>query len=268
MSHAGTALHQEPEQLQKNILSTYVSLRIGIGVVGIALPLVVSILGYLYAQICLQRSISAYYYQVGPTGLGMRNWFVGSLFVVRTGLFLYKGFRRLENWLLNIGGVSAVLVALVPMVWKDCDPIKCGVAAETCNGPTWSAHGIFSYAVFLCMAAVCFFCADNTLHLIKDARVNNADQLMKRYKWIYRVIAVLMLASIAAAYLLNTLAGSASTTFWVEAAGVWSFGAYWLVKSHELKKTAAESKAACGQLTWVNGKLRERAALNREPEPA
>jgi uncharacterized membrane protein YbaN (DUF454 family) len=264
MSHAGAVLHKEPEQLQKNILSTYLALRLGIAVVGIALPVVVSIVGYLYAQLCLQRSISAYYHAVGPTGHSMRDWFVGSLFVVGTFLYLYKGFSRLENWLLNIGGLSAVLVALVPMQWKACDPVVCGVAATSCKGPFLSAHGIFSYAVFVCMAAVCFFCAGDTLQLLKDAGTKNADQLIRRYKVTYKIIAGLMLASIAAAYLLNTWVGSPSTVFWVETAGVWSFGVYWLVKSHELKKTAAEAKAACGVLTRHEGKLRDSAVLNRE----
>jgi len=268
MSHAGTALHQEPEQLQKNILSTYLTLRIGIAVIGIALPLVVSIVGYLYAQLCLQNSISAYYRAVGPTGHSMRDWFVGSLFVVGMFLYLYKGFSRLENWLLNIGGVLAVLVALAPMPWQSCDLAVCGVAPTPCKGPLLSAHGVFSVGFFLCIVAVCLFCAGDTLPLIKDAGFKNADQLIRRYKATYRIIAVVMLASIAAAYLLNTLAGSASTVFWIETAGVWSFGAYWLVKSHELKKTAAEAKAARGELTRHNGKLRYSAVLSRELGPA
>jgi hypothetical protein len=268
MSLAGTALHQEPEQLQKNVLSTYLNLRIGIAVVGIALPLVVSIVGRLYAQLCLQHSISAYYQAVGPTGHSMRDWFVGSLFVMGVFLYLYKGFGPVENFLLNLGGVSAVLVALVPLPWKSCDLAVCGAAAGPCKGPLLSAHGIFSYGVFLCMAAVCLFCAGDTLPLIKDAGFRNADQLIRRYKATYRVIAVLMLASIAAAYLLNTLANNPSTVFWVETAGVWSFAAYWLVKSDELKKTAAESKATCGKLVRHNGKIRDRDVLNRELRPA
>jgi hypothetical protein len=104
--------------------------------------------------------------------------------------------------------------------------------------------------------------------LIRDAGFKNADQLIRRYKATYRVIGVLMLSSIAAAYLLNTLANNPSTVFWVETAGVWSFGAYWLVKSHEMKKTAAEDKAAMGRLTRHNGLLRDRVALSQELGPA
>jgi len=265
MSHTATALQTEPVRFQKNILSTYLTLRTGIAVVGVALPRVVSVAGYLYAHLCLQHSISAYYQAVGPTGHSMRDWFVGSLFVVGMFLYLYKGFSRLEDYLLNIGGVSAVLVALVPMYWQSCNLATCGVAATPCKGPAVTAHGIFSYGVFLCMAAVCLFCAHDTLPLIKDAGFENADKLIQRYKWTYRVIAVLMLTSIAAAYLLNTLANNPSTVFWVEAAGVWSFGAYWLVKSNELKKTAAEEKAAKGRLTRHDGKLRDIDVLNQKP---
>src|ERR1700733_14650519 len=109
-------LDKEPDQLRQNIMATYFSLRIGIAAVGIALPLVVGIVGYFYAHVCLQRSISAYYHAVGPTGHSMRNWFIGSLFVIGVFLYLYKGFSMLENILLNVGGLLAVLIALVPMV--------------------------------------------------------------------------------------------------------------------------------------------------------
>jgi len=264
MSHSGVAFRKEPEQLQEHVLATYFNLRIGIAVVGIALPLVLWIIGYLYAQLCLQHSISAYYHAVGPTGHTMRDWFVGSLFMVGISLLLYKGFSTLENTLLNVGGVLAVLVALVPMRWQACDLAVCGAAPSSCKGSGWSPHGIFAVGFFLCIAAVSFFCADDTLPLIKDAHLPNAEQLIARYKGTYRMLAVLMVATIAVAYFLNVTGKSPSTVFWVEVAGIWSFAAYWLVKSHELSKTAAESRAVQGGLTRHHGHVRDRAVLQQE----
>lgn len=268
MSHPGTALQQEPERLQKNILSTYLTLRIGIAVVGIALPLILWIAGNWYAHLPLQSQISAYYHAVGTNGHSLRDWFVGSLFAIGMFLFLYKGFSPLEDRLLNAGGALAVLVALVPMCWPACDVRNCSPASVFCNTWGWSPHFPFAVGFFVCIAAVCLFCAHDTLPLIKDAGLENADQLIQRYKVTYRVIAVLMLTSIPAAYLVNRFLNSPTTVFWVEVAGVWSFGAYWLVKSNELKRTAAEAKAASGSLTRHNGALRESAVLNRELERA
>jgi hypothetical protein len=257
-------LDKEPAQLRQHVLATYFGLRTGIAVVGIALPLVLWIVGYFYAHLCLQRSISAYYHAVGPTYHSMRNWFVGSLFVVGTFLYLYKGFSKLENILLNIGGVLAVLVALVPMRWQPCDLVVCGITPGLCKGPGWSPHGISAVGFFLCIVLVIFCCSNDTLPLIKDVGFPKADELIARYKRIYRTIAVLMVASIAAAYILNVVGSSHSTVFWVEVAGIWSFAAYWLVKSHEMSKTEAEARAMCGELTRRDGKVRRMAALEQE----
>jgi hypothetical protein len=37
--------------------------------------------------------------------------------------------------------------------------------------------------------------------------------------------------------------------FWIEAAGIWAFAAYWLTKSRELKESEVEIKAVTGTLT-------------------
>ena len=48
----------------------------------------------------------------------MRIWSVGILFVVAAFLYLYKGFTPFENYALNVAGVCALGVALVPMPWN------------------------------------------------------------------------------------------------------------------------------------------------------
>lgn len=264
MPHSTIVFDKEPEQLRQHVLATYFSLRIGIAVVGIALPLVVWIVGYVYAHLCLQGSISAYYYAVGPTGHSMRDWFVGSLFVVGMFLYLYKGFSALENTLLNVGGVLAVLAALVPMHWLPCDFMACASAPINCERTGWSPHGVFAVGFFLCIALVSFFCAGDTLPLIEDAGLPNADELIIRYKNTYRAIAVLMVASIIVTYVLNVSGNSTSTKFWVELVGIWSFAAYWLVKSHEMSQTEAESKAMRGELTRHQGRVRFSTVLEKE----
>jgi hypothetical protein len=251
---------EEPKKLRQQIMATYLGLRMGIAVVGIALPLVLWIGGHLYAHLCLQHSISAYYHAVGQMCRSMRNWFVGSLFVIGIFLYLYKGFSMLENILLNVAGVLAVLIALVPMIWQPCDLVICGIAPSTCKAPNWTPHGIFAVSFFLCIVLVIFFCSNDTLPLIKDAGLPKADEIIARYKKIYRTIAVLMVVLIAATYILNVIGTSPSKVFWVETAGIWSFAAYWLVKSHEISKTEAEARAICGELTRHNGKVRMRSA--------
>src|SRR3954463_16597110 len=100
------------DELQKHILSTYFSLRLGIAIVGFSFPVVLWIVGALWANFPLLDSMSEYYRLLGNHGHSMRDLFVGPLFVIGACLYLYKGYSPLENVLLNLGGVSCIGIAL------------------------------------------------------------------------------------------------------------------------------------------------------------
>ena len=57
---------------------------------------------------CVQTSISAYYYTP------VRGYFVGALLSIGTCLFCLKGNTRRDDLLLNLAGICAAVVALVP----------------------------------------------------------------------------------------------------------------------------------------------------------
>jgi hypothetical protein len=60
------------------------------------------------AEPCAQRSISAYYYTpVAPI-------FIGCMFLVGLALIVYKGHYAHEDFLLNVAGMLAPVVAVVP----------------------------------------------------------------------------------------------------------------------------------------------------------
>src|SRR5262245_26327112 len=101
-----------PDQLRKNIFSTYFTLRLGIVVLAGALPIILGVGGRLWGGVdTLATSMSAYYGEHGGT---MRNWLLGILWTVGAFLYLYKGFSTRENILLNIAGGCAVVLAMVP----------------------------------------------------------------------------------------------------------------------------------------------------------
>jgi len=214
-----------PEKLEKNILSTYFSLRMGIVVEALLLPLIVSIGLAWLGRDDLQNSISAYY---GAGDGAMRNWFVAILCSVGAFLYLYKGFSDRENILLNCAGISAVIVAMRPC---DC-----------WNGGTNVIHNVSAVAFFVFMASVCWFCANETVTLLPAK-----DQGM--YRRTYKTIGSLLLLSPATALVFSFVLQSLEQyKFFVEAFGVWTFGAYWIVKSRELSITCAEQDAAHGRL--------------------
>lgn len=221
-----------PSQLQRHVQSTYFTLRIGIAGVSLIFPVLLYVLGRS-AGIPLQDSMSAYY--AGGTEW-TRNVFVGVLFTIGTFLYLYKGFTPAENIALNLAGVLAPVVALFPC--------RCGDESAS-----WSPHGAAAVGFFAAIAFVCVRCAPDTLGLIRDADTR------ARYRLTYRILAVIMLGAPAVVFVLalphwvlsagiarmQGLALAYGARFVMECLGIWTFAAYWLVKSLELRRTDAES---------------------------
>jgi hypothetical protein len=234
----------EPKSLQEHVLGTYLNLRYGIAAFGFALPIILAVVGRILG-IPLQGSISAYYYAtatdpcsatptVWPAGT-LRTEFVGILIAVGAFLYLYKGFSRSENFALNLAGIFAVGVALVPTTWPPCgqpEPI--------------TVHGALAVLFFLSIAYVCLFRARDTLSLVDDPARRE-----KYGRW-YKTLGMLMVISPLAATIVTDLFpdsdGRSHRVFFIEAFGVWTFATYWLVKSLELRETSAEQRAITGAL--------------------
>lgn len=214
----------DADDLQKHISGTYFSLRLGIGVLAVALPLALWLGGRFVDHEALRCSMSAYYYSPA-----MRDKFVGLLFAIGLFLYLYKGFSRQENWALNVAGALAIGIALVP-TGADCEGAK---------GTT--LHDIFAILFFVAIGYVAVFRAADTLSLIRDTRKAG------RLRALYRGLGILMVASpLVAVVLAQSLQPGSpkrSLVFFVETVAVLTFAAYWLVKSRELSATDAEKLA-------------------------
>jgi hypothetical membrane protein len=244
----------KPLELSKHITATYQTLRVVLVVIALLFPWVLWIGGHLSNErIQLQPSMSDYYHanevsrrefaerqaaiQEGlqrqdvqlDSGRGvLRNWFVGVLFVISALLFVYKGYRPAEDVALNLAGIFAVLIAVFPNAW---------------DGPGLPFHGIFAVSFFLCIAYVCIFCASATLSLIED------EDKRKRYRRLYKFLGWAMVATpVIAAILSEFVQRRTSYIFFAEAAGVYAFAAYWLVKTREISETNADRRAASGEL--------------------
>jgi hypothetical protein len=243
--------------IQKHMIATFISLRIGIGVIGIIFPFLLWGGGKM-AGFHLADSMSAYYHANNdcidpkqtekaascaglpdpPRGTGpMRNWFVGILFIIGAVMYLIKGFSWQEDWLLNVAGVAAILVALFPMSWTSA------------KGRLLAMHGGSAMVFFCCIFLVCWHYSGTTLKHFPGAR-NDPERVkvIARYRFFYRLLAVVMLLSPAAAWVLNTIGKQNSYIFYVETVGICSFGFYWLLKTFELKRSGVEYKALEGTI--------------------
>jgi hypothetical protein len=222
------------EDLRKNILSTYFTLRMGIVVLSAALPVGLYAYSLSVDHGLLETSMSAFY---GAHGEAMRNWFVGVLCAVGAFLILYQGFSPLEDSLLNSAGGFAVLTAITPC--------NCWIGA---HGDPSKLHKVFAIAFFVSMASVVWFCAEDTITLLPT----KADQA--KFRRTYRGIALGLVASPVAALIVSyVLLNFVSRTFYIEWFGVWVFAFYWLTKSAEFKITSAEKRALRGELQNVKG---------------
>ena len=242
----------EPIDLSEHMLATYQTLRVVLVIIALAFPWVLWIGGrFVFDHIPLQSSMSAYYHasstsiakrdavqrkEAAPdpldSGRGvMRNWFVGVLFVISGLLAVYKGFRPAEDLALNLAALFAVLVALFPSAWEG-------------DGTPW--HGIFAVSFFLCISYVCIFTASATLPLVEE------EDRRKRLRRVYKTLGCAMVvAPVSAAILTYT---TDRFKFFAEAAGVYAFGIYWLVKTVEIRQTDADRRAASGELQLAPGK--------------
>jgi hypothetical protein len=218
-----------PKDLTQNFAATYKMLRVGVAVIAFAFPVLLWIGGYMCAGLGLEGSMSAYYH----AGNGaMRNVFVGILFAIGMALFVYQGFTKLEDIALDLAAILACGIALCPMA--------------AVNAPTTIVsrlHGICAISFFVCIGYVCIFRASDTLSLIKDAQKRRA------YALTYKLLGFLMVAFPVAAFVfLSLLQWNKSVIFFVEAAGVYAFAFYWVIKSWEMSETSADRRAARGEL--------------------
>ena len=252
-----------PRPISEQIQGTYFRLRFTVAIIGLLFPVILYFGGRMN-RFGLRGSMSAYYWATAnaPCPCGedpehsgkckkieknskeetsclalpavteagsMRSYFVGFLFAVGAILFANKGYSRWEDIFLNIAGVSAWLIALFPMPWT-------GKLA-----PLYWVHGTAAIIFFLAIASVAAFCSQATVRLINDPTQR------KLYMGAYRFLAVLMIASPIAAYILNAhILRKDNAIYWVEFCGIWAFAAYWIVKGIEMSGPDTEKKVAAG----------------------
>jgi len=205
-------------ELLASMTDTYFWLRWATGVIAVAFPIVLWIGGKIVHGLDLQRSMSAYYFT------DMRDWFVGILFAIGAALYFYEGLTSLENHFMTAAALFAAGTAINPMGWF----------------PTWwpsflvklgfTPHGISAISFFVMIIFSCWFCHSDILKL--KLVPQGAAALRRKYLF----LSALLLIAPAAAVVLNIRDGKPgeSTVFYVEAFSIWSFAAYWFIKTGEL----------------------------------
>ncbi len=193
----------------QNILFDYRALRLLLGSIMFALPLLV-----IWISSTPLPSISASYYTEA------RDVFVGSLFIVAALLAAYNGRTIHEEVISNIGAVAAICVALSP---------------TSCDGCPNDTKAIVHYA-----AAVVLFSVTVYFCFVPFQR-KKPDELAKRsirkiIYWVCGSLIIVSMVSIGAAEfaLSEVTMKSLAVTFWGEFLALWAFGVAWIVASKVL----------------------------------
>ncbi|MEA2162903.1 MAG: hypothetical protein QOK37_1030 [Thermoanaerobaculia bacterium] len=246
------AAESDSTKLQAHFTRTYLDLRIGIAIIGGALPLLLWLGERIVTHEPLRSSMSAYYYS--PL---MRDTFVGALISIGVFLYLYKGFSTRENWALNFAGLLAVGVALLP-----------DAAEGESRNLRSTSHETFAVLFFLAIAYVCMATAADTLSLMRDSL--KADKLKTTYKFLGIGMILFPGVVVLLRFAMPASAKGFPLIFLVEAVAVLTFSSFWLVKSYELNLTNAEMLAVQGKIEASPPPTESSAAPGRllQVEPA
>jgi len=192
---------------------SYLALRKAVGWIGILLPFVLMLGGFLiFKEDIALKNLSVYYHT------GMRNVFVGSLCAISLFLFFYKGYDKWDNRMGSLAGFFALILAFFPTVKE---------------GPyDWQAHVHFYSAacLFIILSGISLF-----LFTKKESYPTNRK--LKRNR-IYIICGSLMIASLIAAEIFIIFFDDdhpkSTFVFWAETVTLVSFGISWLTKGGTL----------------------------------
>lgn len=235
-------------ELSQHFSDTYFSLRIGLALLAFALPIVLYLYGKFRHGLDLQPSMSAYFWAATKDQCAtfpMRTIFVGFLWAIGIGLYVYKGLTPLENGLLNAAGFCAVLVACCPVPLSETQAVgdprasqlfaNCPAIKEWASLPSSPIHYVAAFLLFVFLAIVAKFCANKSLEYLPP------DNDLENFRRTYNVIAIAMILFPILGVIIAFMFGAASEKlFFIEAAGIITFGVYWVVKTYELSQSRLE----------------------------
>ncbi len=206
------------------IIISYKALRRLIGVLGILLPFICMLGGWLFACDPVQPSISLYYYT------NMRDFLVGLLFVVSLFLMTYKGTYKIDMVVTTITGIAGLCVALFPCYNEALEEQRVGIFQlypETSN----VVHLTFAAIFFLLLAINSYFLFTRIIDAV-------TPQKLKR-NTIYRICGIVIficLIGLFASMILFSPEQRASSRIVLifETIALLAFGVSWLVKGQTI----------------------------------
>lgn len=199
----------ESANSSRNRSFDYVTLRLLMGLIAFALPILVTYL----AQPVQLDSISASYHT------NAQDAFVGMLFIVSAFMLAYRGRNPKQGFFSKLGAVAAALVAVFPTSTK--------VKPDLDSGPI---HYTAAAVLFLVLAFFCYV-------FWKETHASDKPMEKRRspFYMVCGIVIVVVIVVIAIAnWFFSETANEYQLTFWGEGVALWAFGAAWIVSGKAL----------------------------------
>ena len=198
-----------------------------IGVLGIGLPIIVVVGGFIQNGFVLGESISSYYYT------NMHDFFVGLLSCVGLFLISYKGYERIDHITSDISGILALGIAFFPTSTNISGINKVGIF-QLNNNTSFYFHIIFGSLFFLSLAFISIF-------LFTKRGDTPLTKEKKKRNLVYIISGCIILVSISCmiiymAAFQNTNITGFKPILIFESLSLISFGVSWLIKGETLFK--------------------------------
>ncbi|MEO0418010.1 MAG: hypothetical protein AAF249_04050 [Pseudomonadota bacterium] len=183
----------------------------GIGAIALLIPIILPLVGGYEGHLSI-----SYFYHVEAA----HNWFMGLLWSVGIFLILFQGLSKWENTALTFAGVFLILVAMVP------------TSENQQSESLFSFHAAFAVAFFACLFVVAIFFSKSRLDYILW------PPMRARFKRAYDITGCAMIGLPWLAYAVHLFDGRerGHEIFWIEAAAIAAFSAFWFVKTWEYKR--------------------------------
>jgi hypothetical protein len=199
-----TAPAAAPWDEEAGKVRSYTTLQLLVGIIALALPVVLFVGHFFFADSHLPGSMSAFYYTP------LHAYFTGSLCALGLVLFTYK-YAPQDNWLSSVAGVLIVIVALCP------------------TAPEGRSMNLGNYihlgTAFIFLSLLAYF----SLVLFTNSKASGGmSKQKKRRNRIYVTCGIFILVAVILAAVLAK--SSLHWLFWWETIAVVAFSISWLVK--------------------------------------
>jgi hypothetical protein len=206
--------------IENTLVFSYLALRKAIGILGIALPFVVSLGALIIFGTGIQGSLSGYYYT------GMRGVFVGTLWAIGFFLLSYKGYDKADTIASDLAWIFAIGVSLFPTA-----PDMVTSNTELIIG---NIHLTFAALFF---GTLIYFC------LVQFPKTDQKKPTKRKLQrnMVYRACGYVMIACILVIGVVHIEAVANAVKglnliFWFESIAIAAFGFSWITKGEAILK--------------------------------